>query len=387
MVTHARLALLAVPLLVAGSVAGVLLAGGSLDEGFTLGSADAASDGRCSVADFAFPDDASVKSWSGDVPANASGGTLEVYAYDGGVDVSTWDKSKWRVEVAEVDSQDRLEPKVDASVEGGAFSLTVTFQDNARREVGPLTTSVSVGEDPRAHVRVRVPDEAYDAARADSHPNANDSVDLDINLEVPDDPTQPENHTHNPVLVQDLQAAKVAARSRDGDAAVAGVAGDQVTVTSRDGAAVADDVQAESLEVTSRDGDACAQEADVGQASLRSRDGDVAGILRTAKLEASSRDGSVALGLVPTDSGSADVSSRDGDVTLHVATGENIGYEVQAESRDGDVEVDLPNATVTEDSSDDGESATARTHGFDSRPIAFDLTAESRDGDVTVAAR
>jgi hypothetical protein len=388
MPTHARLALLAVPLLVAGTVAGVLFAGGALDDAPFVGTADAASDERCSVADFAFPDDASAETWEGDVPADAEGGTVEVHGYDGGVDVATWDQDAWKVEVAEEDARDVLEPQVEGSVTDGVFSLSVTVEDTSRREVGPVTTSVSVGDQPRAHVRVLVPDRGYEEVAAHDQPTDNESVDLDVTLdvpEVPDDPTNPGNASDEPpVQAQGLEAGSLLVEARDRDVAASGIDADDVSVASRDGEAVVTDVEASSLHVVSRDGDACAQEADAAEATVATRDGDAVGQVRAADLEATSRDGDVVVGFAPTASGELTATSRDGDVSVDVLTGDEIGYDVSAETRDGDVSVDLPNATTVTDDEDDGATVTARTQDYDSRTKQVDLTAESRDGDVAV---
>lgn len=405
----ARLAAVTATLLVAGSVAGLLLTDGALPQGLTLGAEDAeavdASD--CSApAEFAFPSDAEVETWSGEVPADASGGTVEANAWYGGVHVAPSEDDSYRVEIAEDDPNDNLEPTVDASTEGGTFSLDVDVEHANRQDLGPSDVSVGV-QDGRAHVKVWVPAKTYEAIEADSTPDANGSHNVRIHLHPETDVMEDEDEPDDAVVVRGLEAdGKVEADAYNRPAGLEDVAAGKALADSYDGLAAATDVVVDgNLTVDSYDGKACALAAESGTLRVDSYEGaatasDVAAAtvvldsyegpavaedVETSDLLVDSYNGKAVASLVPSGSGEAVADSYNGMAKLAVATGPTYGYDAVADAYNGDAVVDLPDAsTYAEDEGHGSDQVRAKTNGYEDRPVQVNLTADSYDGDAIV---
>lgn len=414
----ARIALIAAPLLVAGSVAGFLVVGGAVDEGFLLGNDDAptaAPGDGCSVpSEFSFPSDAEVETWSGDVPADASGGVVKAGSWFGGAYVAPSDDGTYRVEIAEVDPRDNLEPSVEAGVEDGAFSLVAKVEHTNTREVGPATVSASTSPDAEAHVKVWVPDKVYQKVVASSTQNQgiwvdNGTQEVTVRAHPQIDPEMDNStETDTSVVVRGLQAGKAAADAYNRPAALVDVEGDKLLADSYNAQAVARNVAGGNLTVDSYNGPACAQGVEAGHLKVDSYNGAVSAVgatgdevvldsynakvtardLRAAQVKAYSYNAAVDVALTPTASGSALVDSYNAEASLTVATGDAYGYKATADTYNGDAEIDLPNATTSSDDEEHGgETVTAKTQGYESRDIQMELTADSYNGDAVIRGR
>lgn len=90
-------------------------------------------------------------------------------------------------------------------------------------------------------------------------------------------------------------------------------------------------------------------------------------------------------------SGTYDVRTDYGDVMISVPAQDAIGYDVEAATDHGDVEIDLVDARregqaqdEDEDEHDDEEAEHVRTRGFDDRAIQVEMDITTDYGDVTV---
>lgn len=411
---HTRLAFIAAPLLVAGTVAGFLVTGDTLDETFDLSPAaqhDAAAPGdSCAVPGaLAFPSEAETESFTGDVPADAAGGDVTVNAYHGGVEVVTWEEDGYSVTVAEVDENDRLEPEVDAGVADGAFSLDVDVVDTARQEAGPVSASVTTAT-AEAHVKVRVPDKAYRYVEADTTPEGNDSAEIQAHIGGPPDIQSDENASDHPALVEGVTADEVVVDSYNEPAGAVDVTADDLLVDSYNGlAATSDVVVAGNLTVDSYNGPACARSLEAGHLLVDSYNDPalasdleadaivvdsyngaaIARDVQAADVEADSYNGKAKVSVIPVADGDVVADSYNGKATVLVPTGPTYGYEAEADTYNGEAEIALPNATVQEDDGEHsgGETAYAKTQGFDSRSIQVEVLADSYNADALVAER
>lgn len=265
----------------------------------------------------AFDPDATVEIWSGDVPADAAGGTLEVRSHRAGAYVVPWEdpaRGGWEVEVGEIDPRDELEVTVEADEGGGgggAFDLRVVV---ARSSPLPVDVQVDAVQQPRAQVKVRVPQTAFDRVVVADHPEETPTSVTLLSLQT--DQLQPE---WMGLRVGDLAGGELTV---DGD--VADVYAWNVTfgaaslVNDNGEMAVADATATEEVALGTDNGDVCVRRvaaptihltSDNGRIDAKGLDagGDGLATLTTDNGEIAARD---------LTTGRAELSVDNGDLTL-----------------------------------------------------------------------
>lgn len=113
----------------------------------------------------------------------------------------------------------------------------------------------------------------------------------------------------------------------------------------------------------------------------KTTNGDITTMARLHDAHLQTTNGDLHAVLVPTQSGEWTLRTTNGDVDLVASEHLTRGYEIEAETSNGDVEIRLTQGKVKEESRD---RKTFRTDGFESRDVQTRVRATSTNGDVTV---
>lgn len=123
--------------------------------------------------------------------------------------------------------------------------------------------------------------------------------------------------------------------------------------------------------------------------NARTSSGDVAllDILAEGGVEAASRFGDVTLQFASVQTGNVTAETSSGDVEVRLPSRADVGYDVYAETRTGEVTVRVGDAeTYESDARGLGQEVHVRTRGFDAAPTQVTVRTEARHGDVLVVA-
>ncbi len=389
--------LLAGSLLAAGlltAAATDLAPGNPLTSSTTTQDTDAAAAAatiECVAADdTAFPEEATVESFTGDA-SDATRMKLDLTAWQGGIQVTTWAQDTWQVEVAEVDDQDRLEPQVEGRVDGSVLHLAATVEDTGEVEHEWFSMSASVNGEPRALLKVHVPDLQAEEVRLQDAPDRN-GMHIYVNEVEPDDLTPPWNGSDDegafPMLVAGLDGGSLHVDADNTDVVLADASFDTLKVETDNGHVTASATTASAADLTTDNGNVCLTSARLDDVRLETDNGNV--MLEgpeVTHLSAHTDSGNIAGSVVPVASGTVQAEADHGDVDLQVPTGPVYGYEANAQTDHGEIEVNLPGATITSEGEASGpQHAYALTNGFDSRDVRVTVTLVTDSGDILLGS-
>lgn len=317
----------------------------STDDPWNPDGNDAASTACGPTTVPAFPSGTEVETWTEPVPADANGGTLDLQSYRGGIVVIPWDRHQVQAQVALDDPDDELEPRVDISTTGGTLTVQVHVREKMAMQQGPVYASPNRADDARAYITLRVPHLAYEDVNLRDRPGGGDQV----ALRPPSTDTNDDGGNAFPTRVARLTASAVSV-----DMVNAAV---DLVHLAVDGPVHVDTVN----------GAVCA-------ARLTASDTTV-----------DTTNGAVTLLLDPSQDGQVTASTTNGAVEVLVPTGQRYGYDVQADTTNGDITIDLPDADVDREDGYGGESAHARTRGYEDRAVQVQVDADTTNGSIVVA--
>lgn len=378
-----------------------------------------------------FDGDAEVRTWEGDADPGLAGGTLEIRSHRSGAYVMPWNGSGWRVEIGEVDPRDELEPTVEASTDGGTFSLTAVVERSS-----PLpTVRVDGVAGTFAQVKVHVPDKLYDEIVVRDVPASTQNVQLggisngtgsswqDLrvlrmradHLDVRGEHTgasvanaagetvevATDNH---PLAAADIDAPEIEAATDNGRACLTEAHGETIRASADNGELVLADLDADRVNATLDNGDLDARRIRAGSAAFRVDNGEIGldnatiedlsvrtdngGLtlrgLRVADLTYVSDNGDLDADLFPMASGTWDLRTDNGMVEIHLPTGERYGYDANATVDNGDPELSIPG---TETVSEGPDHMHVRTVGYADREIQTRVEIQGDNADLTADDR
>lgn len=336
-----------------------------------------------------FDPDTRTQIWEEDLDGDAADGRIRVDAYRGGVHVTTWDRSAWRVEIAEHDPYDQLVADVDTYAGNDSFRLTASVGPrDLPPELNPRQPDRAFGQ-----ITVTLPDAAYDRVEVDNRPE------MPAQLRIDEDPPDVD---WDSIVVEDLHADDLRVDPYR-DAVARGIAGGTVDVTTRGGSLHLTDVAVDEIRHRAESADICLSDAEVGKLDVSSADGPVriadadlretrlsirqgrldVGEVRTETLDVSGSDvafeadrlavrnvsygangGTVDARLVPTGSGAWSFDTGDATIALSVPAGDDRGYDIEATGQGRRPVLDIPDLEIVDSSA---TSVHARSVDYDDR--------------------
>lgn len=135
---------------------------------------------------------------------------------------------------------------------------------------------------------------------------------------------------------------------------------------STNGDVIADGLNAYRLDLDTTNGDIVASAAGLEQVSLDTTNGNIRATLH------------------PAEDGQMSLDSTNGKIQLRVPEDTEHGYEVEADTTNGEVTIELSDGTTSY--SDDGDEATFRTTSYEARDIRTQVSLDTTNGDITVAS-
>jgi hypothetical protein len=168
-----------------------------------------------------------------------------------------------------------------------------------------------------------------------------------------------------------------------GDVGVDGLAFEGLKVASTSGDIAIRDVRASTLDAETSSGDVEVEGA-VGRLVGKTASGDIEIDARVAEVELKSSSGSIDARLETSRSGSMNVETSSGDAILELAESPTRGYDLQARTGSGDIEIRLSDGTLEQDG-EDAREATFRTSSYDRRDIRSSVSIRTSSGDVLVS--
>lgn len=159
-----------------------------------------------------------------------------------------------------------------------------------------------------------------------------------------------------------------------------------LVASSTNGEVDVDGITADRLELGSTNGDVSAGDTQASDVVLETTNGDIdAAIIETQNVVLGSTNGHVDATIRPGESGTIEASSTNGDLGLAVPEDAEHGYQAEAASTNGEVDIRLEDGSGEHQESTSSERGTFRTDGFDQRPIRTAMALSSTNGDVELA--
>lgn len=364
-------------LLIAGAV---VLAGASADAQGRFGPLAAACAADLTVDP---PSGPTAQTWSGAVGSDVRGGDVEVHVPGGRIDVATWGRWEWRVEVGG-SAVAPARTQVHADTDDGRFDLEV---EGVSETVGVDTASLD-----RPVVRVRLPALHFQRITVDVTTPADDRpADLAETVRPPGVRVATVRGGTLTVAGDVLRTA-LAGATLD-RAKISAHTADVVVASSRIGELGIDLLTAETLcvadhagtTVTVRAGTADLLLADLDIRDLQATIDDgslVADGLAAANATASLATGDIDVEAAPPSNGTYLLNvAEEGSVALTVPEDARHGYLARLIAPDGTARHSLSHAVIVRE---DPHARTVRTTGFEERPVRTDVTLATERGDVTL---
>ncbi len=159
-----------------------------------------------------------------------------------------------------------------------------------------------------------------------------------------------------------------------------------LVASSTNGDVDVDGVTAERLELGSTNGDVSMADTQASDVIIETTNGDVdAAVTETRNVVLGSTNGDVDATLRPGESGTIEASTTNGGLELAVPEDAEHGYQAEAASTNGEVDIRLEDGSADHQETTSSERATFRTDGFDQRPIRTAVALSSTNGDVDLA--
>lgn len=337
-----------------------------------------------------FDADTRQRVWEDDDLDGAADGRVRIDAYRGGVHVTTWNRSAWRVEIAEHDPYDQLEADVDVDAGNDSFRLRASVAPrDLPPELSPTTPDRAFGQ-----ITVTLPDAGWDRVEVDNRPEMPSKVGIgdgdrpaiDWDSIVVDGvrTTELRVDAHRDAVVAGVEAGRVDVGTDRGSLDLTGVEAGEIRHRARDGGICLADSKAGDLDVSMTDGSVRLADAGIGKAKVSMQTGRVAiGTVEVDTLDLSGSDialeadrlavrnlsygatgGTVDARVVPTASGSWSFDTGDATIDLSVPAGDGHGYDIQATGHGQRPVLDIPDLEIVETSR---TSIHARSVDYDDR--------------------
>lgn len=182
------------------------------------------------------------------------------------------------------------------------------------------------------------------------------------------------------ILVDSLQGGTVAADVSSGSLYLSDAVLETVNLTTGSGSIYVTNVTADSVMADSGSGSIYADEIVAESTDLHSSAGSVYGTIRGANSTMGSASGSVYASFVPTGSGTLTIDGGASSLDLSVPEGEQFGYDIEAETGSGSVDIHLEDGNATSEQ----RSATFLTTGFAERDIQTVVRLSTGSGSIVV---
>jgi DUF4097 and DUF4098 domain-containing protein YvlB len=141
------------------------------------------------------------------------------------------------------------------------------------------------------------------------------------------------------------------------------------------------DIEGSTVQLSTSNGELNLERVYAESISGDSSNGRVIGEIEASDVTLSTSNGRIDLNLPCTTTGVYDLSTSNGRVILSVSSSNNIGYDLDLSTSNGDIVVDLPDLTYSVDGENSKE---AKTADFAGKAIQITINLSTSNGDVDV---